>query len=181
MAFNPDPTKQAKEIFFKKKSQEFFYPNLYLNTFVTEKVQNQKHLGFNLDKKLSLKEHLKDKFAKVSSGMGIYKNLSGFLPRYSLINLYKSFIRAHLDYADIIYDQPNNLNLFKKIKSCHCNAALGAIRGFSKEKLYQEPGFEYLSSRRWLRKLCTCYRIVRNKSPAYPYKYVLPGYWVYLT
>ena len=29
----------------------------------------------------------------------------------------------------------------------------GGIRGSSKEKLYQELGFEYLSSRRWLRKI----------------------------
>ena len=95
------------------------------------------------------------------------EKLSGFLPHHSLITLYKSFLRLHLDYADIIYDQPNNLSLCNKIETCQCNAAVaitGAIRGSSKERLYQELGFEYLSSRRWLRKLCTFYKIVRNKS-----------------
>ena len=86
---------------------------------------------------LSSKKHLEDKFAKVNRRIGILKKLSGFLPRYSLITLYKSFIRPHLDYADIIYDQPNNLNGCNKIESCQYNAALaitGAIRGSSKEK-----------------------------------------------
>ena len=38
MAFNPDPTKQAQEVVFSKKSQESFHPNLYFNEFVVEKV-----------------------------------------------------------------------------------------------------------------------------------------------
>ena len=44
---------------FQKKPQESFHPNLYFNKFVVKKVQTQKHLGLKLDKKLSLKEHLK--------------------------------------------------------------------------------------------------------------------------
>ena len=35
------------------------------------------------------------------------------------------------------------------------------------KRLYQELGFEYLSSRRWLRKICTFHRIARSKSPSY--------------
>ena len=167
MAFNPDPTKQAQEVVFSKKPRESFHPNLYFNKFVVEKVQTQKHLGLKLDKKLSFKEHLKDKFAKVNRGIGILKKLSGFLPRHSLITLYKSFIQPHLDCTDIIYDQLNNLSLCNKIETWQYNAALaitGAIRGSSKERLYQELGYAYLSSRRWLRKLCTFYKIGRNKS-----------------
>ena len=184
MAFNPDATKQTQEVVFSKKPRESFHPNLYFNKFLVEKVQTQKHLGLKLDKKLRFKEHLKDKFAKVIRGIGILKKLSGFLPRHSLITLYKSFIRPHLDYTDIIYDQTKNLSLCNKIETCQYNAALaitGAIRGSSKERLYQELGFEYLSSRSWLRKLCTFYKIVRNKSPAYLYKYILPDDRVYLT
>ena len=105
-----------------------FHPNLYFNKFLVEKVETQKHLGLKLDKKLSFKEHLKDKFANVNGGIGVLKKLSGFLPRHSLVTLYKSFIRPHLDYAEIIYDQPNNLNLCNKIESCQYNAAL-AITG----------------------------------------------------
>ena len=132
---------KLKKSFFRKKPRESFYPNLYFNKFVVEKVQTQKHLGLTLDKKLSFKEHLKDKFAKVNRGIGILKKLSGFLPRHSLITFYKSFIQLHLDYAEIIYDQPNNLGLSNKIETCQYNAALaitGEIRGSSKERLYQE-------------------------------------------
>ena len=67
------------------------------------------------------------------------------------------------------------MNICNKIESLQYNAALvvtGAIRGSSKEKLFQEVGFEYLSSRRWSRKLCLFYKIVVNKSPDYLYNYV---------
>ena len=113
-----------------------------------------------------------------------WKKMSGFLPRHSLITLYKSFIQLHLDYADIMYNQPNNLNPCNKIETWQYNAALaitGAIRSSLKEKQYQKLDFEYLSSQRWLKKLCTFYRIVRNKSCDYLYKYILPGNHVYLT
>ena len=44
-----------------------------------------------------------------------------------------------------------------KLESIQYNAALtitGAIRGTSKEKLYQELGFESLQQRLWYRILC---------------------------
>ena len=98
------------------------------------------------------------------------KKLSNYLPRHSLRTLYKAFIRPHLDYADIIYDKPDNMNICNKINAAL--ASTGAIRASSKEKLYQELGFEYLRSRRRLRKLCLFYKIVVNKSPNYLYNYV---------
>ena len=67
------------------------------------------------------------------------------------------------------------MNISNKIEILQYNAALaitGAIRGSSKDKLFQELGFEHLSSRRWLRKLCLFYKIVVNKSPNYLYNYV---------
>ena len=63
------------------------------------------------------------------------------LPRNFLITIYKSFIRPHLDYGAIIFDQPENESFCKNFESVHFNAALaitGAIQGTSREKLYRE-------------------------------------------
>ena len=105
------------------------------------------------------------------------RKLNLLLPRSSLLAVYKCFIRPHLDYGDVIYDQPNLSSLTNKIESVQCNAALaitGAIRGTSKEKLYQELGFESLKDRRWLRRLCYLYKIVNTKQPAYLYDLIPP-------
>ena len=56
------------------------------------------------------------------------------------------------------------------IESVQYNAALaitGAIHGSSREKLYQELGFESLHDRRWYRKLCFYFKIRHNNCPLY--------------
>ena len=50
------------------------------------------------------------------------------LPRSSLLTIYKSFFRPHLNYSNVIYDQPNNSHLSNKIETVQQNAAL-AITG----------------------------------------------------
>ena len=97
-------------------------------------MKTQKHLGLKLDEKLNFKEHLKGKFAIVTKGIGILKKLSNYPPRHFLVTLCKAFIRPHLDYAGIICDKPNNMNICNKIESLQYNTALaitGAIRGSS--------------------------------------------------
>ena len=67
--------------------------------------------------------------------------------------MYKAFFRPHLDYGHIIYDQAHNAS---ELESLQCNACLAiteAIRGSSREKLYQELGFKSLQQRRLYRKL----------------------------
>ena len=83
---------------------------------------------------------------KAVKGISVIKKLNVTLPRSSLLTIYIAFIRPHLDYGDVIYDQHNNNNLSEKNASIQYNAALaitGAIRGKSREKLYQELGLEF--------------------------------------
>ena len=57
----------------------------------------------------------------------------------------------------MIYDRVYNSSFHQNIESIQYNAVLviaGAVRGTSKEKDYQELGFESLQQRRWYRKLC---------------------------
>ena len=44
-------------------------------------------------------------------------------------------------------------------------AITGAIRGTSQEKLYQELGLESLRSRRWLRRMCYFYKLIKTQKP----------------
>ena len=90
--------------------------------------------------------------------------------RDSLITIYKSFIRSHLDYADVIFDKPSNTTFSNRIKSTQYNAALaitGTIRGTFKVKLYQELGFETMKERGWFQRLCCFYKILNNQTPGY--------------
>ena len=83
------------------------------------------------------------------------------LPRITLVTIYKAFVRPHLDYGDILYDQAFNNCFHDRLETVQYNACLaitGAIRDTSREKLYQELGLESLRLRRWYRKLCLFYK-----------------------
>ena len=94
------------------------------------------------------------KIKRATIGVNLMHKLNLLLPRSSLLTVYKCFIRPHLNYGDVVYDQPNLSYLTNKIKSVQCNAALAivdSIRWKSKEKLYQDLGFESLKDKSWLR------------------------------
>ena len=126
-----------------------------------------KHLGLTLDEKLSFTNCINDKINKTLKGVGLLRKLSTLLPRQSLLTIYKSFIRPHLDYGDVIYDRPLNESLSNRIESVQNKAALAitrAIQGSSRKKLYQELGLEHLHQRRWTRRLCLFYKFFIEKS-----------------
>ena len=82
-----------------------------------------------------------------------------------VLRIYISFLRPHLDNGDIIYDKPNNESFKSKIENIQykaCIAITSAIQGTSRERLYQELGFESLNNRRWYRKLVFFIKLSRK-------------------
>ena len=126
--FNPDLSKQAQEVKFSRKTNKINHPTTSFNTVSVARRPCQKHRGLYLDEKLNFSHHINVKISKANKGIGIIKRQSYILPRKTLITIYKSFIRPHLDYCDVIYDQPNNESFYSKIEQIQYNAAL-AITG----------------------------------------------------
>ena len=58
--------------------------------------------------KLSFNEHSETVFVKVNRGIAILRKLQTVLPREALLTIYKSFIRPHFDYDDVVNDQSYN-------------------------------------------------------------------------
>ena len=171
MNFNPGPSKQAQAVIFSRKIiQKTCHPSIYFNNESVKQVPSQKHLELILDSKLNFQEHLQNILNKVKKTIGLLRKLLNILPREPLLTISKSFVRPHLDYGDVIYDQHYNNYFHQNLESIQYNAALAiasAIRGSSKEKFYQELGLESLKQRRWFRKLCYFFKITKNQSPKY--------------
>ena len=49
-----------------------------------------------LDKELNFNEHLDNKISKANKGIGMIRKLHHIVPRKTLLNIYKSYIRPHL-------------------------------------------------------------------------------------
>lgn len=127
-------------------------------------MKTQNHLGSKLDEKLNLRADLKSLVLLIK-----YWNVEKTERLCSTIflnNCYKSFVTPRLDHAEIIHEKPNNINICIRSQSLQYNDALAittVIWGSSNRKLYKQLGSEYLSSRRWLRKLCLFHKIVLKK------------------
>ena len=104
MRFNLDPKEQAQEVIFSRNINKIDHPLLYFNDNLVKSSSTHKHLGIMLDTKLDFSLHLKNIQNKVNKTIGLLRKLQDTLPRTSLITIFKSFIRPHLDYGHIIYD-----------------------------------------------------------------------------
>ena len=108
--------------------------------------------------------------------MGWYENFG---------NIYKLYVRPHLDYGDIVYDTAGltKTDAFKfrnsndktsvEVETIQYQAAriiTGAWKGSSIKRTYAILGWESMQNRRIMRKLCLIFQTLKNKSPNYLYK-----------
>ena len=54
---------------------------------------------------------------KATKRVNVTRKMNLLLPHSTLLPIYKSFVRPHLDYGDVIYDKLNNSGLSDKIKT----------------------------------------------------------------
>ena len=178
--FNPDPNKQAVEVTFSMKRVKTAHPDSLFGLVPVVRVEEHKHLGVILVSKLSFANHIKTAITKSRQGISMIKYLSKYLPGHKLNELYKLYVRPHLDYGDVIYHTQAKICEFshntmlsthmENLESVQYFAALavtGSWKGTSREKLYNELGWESLNLRRWSRRLVMFYKIANNITPEY--------------
>ena len=110
MSFNPDPNKQAIKLLFSRKINSANHPSLYFNNQEVCRATDHKHLGLILDTKLTFTKHISQKISIARKDIGIIKYMSSYAPKRTLHQIYKIFVRPHLDYCDIIHHLPRLTN-----------------------------------------------------------------------
>ena len=174
MVFNPDITKQAVEVIFSVKKKKPFHPDLTFNGIPVAREDFTKHLGLYLDSRLNFAKHISEGVRKATKGLSLLKYLSKYVSRKTLDLSYKLYVRPHLDYGDVIYHNQRE-DLMTLVEQVQYKAALivtGCWQGTSREKLYDELGWESLSERRWGRRMTLYYKIVNGHTPAYLFEHV---------
>ena len=85
MPFHPDPSKQAVEVTFSKKRCPGTHPSIVFNNAPVRSVHEHKHLG------------VKFIISKCRQGIGMLKFLAKYLPRHTLNDMFKHYVRPPLD------------------------------------------------------------------------------------
>ena len=117
MSSNPDISKQAQIIIFSRKRVIVSHPPLTFNNIPVAPANSPKHLGIQLDKKLNFEEHLSKVKSEVNKTTGINRKLQDVLPQSAVLTIYKSFIRPHSDYGNVMYDKAFNESFHAKLES----------------------------------------------------------------
>ena len=125
-----------------------------------------------LDSNLNFHSHIKEAIIKARRGIGIICFLFKNISRDVLDQIYKLYVRPHLDYGDIYhnYDPEFKLDFTKKLESTQYSSVLAVTRawhGTNTDKLYEELGREILHCRRWYRRLCHFYKLRNDQRPYY--------------
>ena len=142
MKFNPDPNKQASETIFSCKlaSNNLSHPPVKFNNNNNNNNDNnnnnnitrcshRKYLVVALYSNLNFNTHIDQKIKKCNKTIGLIRRLPVNLARKALLTIYKSFIRPHLDYGDILYDKPSNEKFQNKMEKVQHRACLAITRG----------------------------------------------------
>ena len=149
--------KLAQEVNFSCKIKKLPHTSLDFNNNNFLQASSQKHLGVTLGGKLTFDKHLNNVLNKVNKTIDLLRKLQNLLSWLTLITIYKAFVRLHLDYGNILYNQTYNSSFYEILESIQYNPCLAltrVIRGSLEEKIYQKLGFESLRASRWYRKLC---------------------------
>ena len=115
MHFNPDKNKQAIQVKFSQKRDTPVHPPLFFNGFEVVTKTEHKHLGMILDSKLTFLSHIKEAIVKARRGIGIIRFLSKYVTRDVLDQIYKLYVRPHLDCGDILQRHQRPLYLYNEL------------------------------------------------------------------
>ena len=100
------------------------HPPLVFNNANVFQSRSQKHLVIILDSELAFEEHYKTVLSKTNRTIGLLCKHQNVLPRKALMNFYKAFVRPHLDYGDVLFDQEFKALSHAKLESIKYNACL---------------------------------------------------------
>ena len=129
-----------------------------------------------LDSKMNFKRNIREVILKARRGIGLLRYLSKYVSSEVLDQIYKLYVRPHLDYGDIIYhkyDPDKQLNFTEQLEQTQYKSALavsGALKGTNRLRLLEELGWETLYDRRRYRRLCNFFVFSKSKTQLYLYQ-----------
>ena len=162
-------SKKTKAMNISLKHQPNTGANLFMNNAKLDYVDAHKHLGLNFNSKLNFRSHITSICTKARRQIDMMKRLKYKLDRKSLEQIYVSYVRPTLEYGCVIFDNCDIdcQEMLEKVQVDALKTITGGVKGTSHDALYQEAGFEELSTRRKRQKLLLCHKMIHNTAPQY--------------
>ncbi len=160
----------------KANPSPYVIPKIQLNGCQVNFVNEHKHVGIWLNKKLDWKTHISNLASKANSRMGILRKFKYKLPRVVLNQCYLSYVRPLMEYGGALFanEDDKDLKLLDDIQMEALHIVSGAKKKTSHELLKKEANWPDLSLRRTFQQVIFLHKIIHNKYPTYLYKSLPP-------
>ena len=165
VTFNPQKT---KSIYMSLKTP-INPPNLTFDGHILENTDSHKHLGLELNSKLTWKNHIDAITAIADKKLNLLTHLKYLLDRKTLLVMYQSFIRPSLEYGNVIWCNTSEAEneILDKVQRRAARIITGGTISASVRCLYEELSLETLKSRRDRQILLMFHKIIHYKTPLY--------------
>lgn len=126
--------------------------------------QSEKDLGIQFTRTLSFDDHINNLVNKVNKITGLIRRTFKFMDKSLFLTLYKSLIRSHLDYGNLVY-YPSTKKNKQIIENAQRRATriVPELRGLNYEQRLKELNLTTLDYRRKRYDLIQTFRIIRNE------------------
>ena len=89
-------------LIIRSKLKKLYFLEKEWKTVIHRAFNKSEAFRYSLNEKLDFNAHIKEKISKAYRGIGMIKKLQSKLSGNALLTIYKSLIRPHLDYGDIV-------------------------------------------------------------------------------
>jgi hypothetical protein len=155
--FNPNKTEIM--IFNNGNQQDdlsFDFVGIVLNS-----VNMHKHLSIIISSDCKWTKHIDSLIQRTSKQLNVLRKLKFRLKREYLENIYFTFIKPILEYSSEVWDNCGQVNSdrLEKLQLEATRIVTGLTCYTSLDSIYRESGWEKLSTRREVKKICMFYKL----------------------
>ena len=165
---------KTEGLLISKKANPNYYaiPKIQLDGCQVKFVDEHKHVGIWLNKKLDWKTHIANLASKANCRMGILRRFKYKLPRVVLSQCYLSYVRPLMEYGGALFanEDDKDLKLLDNIQMEALHIVSGAKKRTSHDLLKNEVNWPDLSTRRLFQQVTFLHKLIHNKSPTYLYE-----------
>ena len=158
-------TKCKYMIISRKKQPTIPVSPLLINDCCLERVKSYKYLGVWITSTLNWSTHISEICTKARRQVGIiFRKFYGHASSSTLLQLYLTFVRPHLEYAVPVWD-PHQQGLSYSLERVQKFALRMCMRDWNADyaTLLQSCNLSTLASRRRYLKLCFLYRVIQGE------------------
>jgi len=145
------------------------HPPLRFCNQALNETTSHKHQGLIFHRSLTWHLHISTLHHRAMSIVHALKKIKNFLPRYSLLVLYRAYVLPIVDYGDIIFDNctTTNSNLLEGVQTAAAKIILGCLKTTSHEIILKDLGLTSLFIRRQLHILKAFRAILFGPCPSF--------------